>query len=84
VYFATFAALVAIGRHNGNGASPIRTVGFPAFGTGFGSVSFDEAARQMAVAYRHYLEPPTFLNWDVVIARQKDVAYDGDKLVVRR
>jgi len=52
VYFATFAALVAIGRHNGNGASPIRTVGFPAFGTGFGSVSFDEAARQMAAVPR--------------------------------
>ena len=54
----------------------------PAFGTGFGQMPFDEAARQMAVAYQHYLNPPALLDWDFVIARQKSLYYDGGKRVV--
>lgn len=52
-------------------------------GTGFGGVPFDEAARQMAAAYDHYLHPPARLDWDAVIARQKAICYDGTKQVVR-
>src|SRR5262249_27565823 len=55
VYTATWAALLAIHAHNRGSEQPIETVAFPAFGTGFGSVAFDEAARQMAAAYRHFL-----------------------------
>ena len=40
-------------------------------GTGFGGVPFGEAARQMAVAYRHYREPPHRLDWDFVVERQR-------------
>jgi hypothetical protein len=58
VYAATWAALLAIEAHNRAADLEIGVVGFPAMGTGFGGVSFDEAARQMAAAYRHYLEPP--------------------------
>lgn len=58
-------------------------VAFPSFGTGFGGVSYDEAARQMAAAYRHYRNSPHRLDWDWVIERQKSICYDGRKQVVR-
>lgn len=83
VYSATWAALLAIQAHNQSGASPIRTAAFPAFGTGFGGVPYREAARQMAVAYRHFLEPPHRLDWDHVIERQRAICYDDGRQVVR-
>lgn len=83
VYTATWAALLAIQAHNHVSAEKIEVVGFPAMGTGFGGMPFDEAARQMAAAYRHYLEPPHRLDWDFVIERHKAICYDGGKQVVR-
>jgi O-acetyl-ADP-ribose deacetylase (regulator of RNase III) len=62
---------------------PIETAAFPAMGTGFGGVPFGEAARQMAAAYRHYLEPPHRLDWDFVVERQRAIHYDGGKQVSR-
>lgn len=62
---------------------PIETVVFPAVGAGFGGVPFDEVARQMAVAYDHYLKPPHRADWDMVASRQKAIFYDGDRRVVR-
>jgi O-acetyl-ADP-ribose deacetylase (regulator of RNase III) len=82
VYSATWAALTAIHLHNVAAERTIETAAFPAMGTGFGDVPFDEAARQMAAAYRHYLEPPHRLDWDVVIERHKVIDYDGDRRVV--
>lgn len=79
VYAATWAALLAVAAHNRGGGDP---VGIPAMGTGFGGVSFDEAARQMAAAYRHLLEPPHRLGWDFVIERQRAICYDGALQVV--
>ena len=55
----------------GRRPSKIEVVAFPAMGTGFGGVPFDEAARQMAAAYRHLLEPPHRLDWDFVAERHK-------------
>lgn len=46
-------------------------------------LTFGEAARQMAAAYRHLLEPPHRLDWDFVVERHKAVSYDGPKQVVR-
>ncbi len=83
VYVATCAALLAVQSHNQANGRKINTVAFPAMGTGFGGVPFSEAARQMAAAYRHYLEPPHRLNWDVVVDRQKAICYDGNRQVVR-
>jgi O-acetyl-ADP-ribose deacetylase (regulator of RNase III) len=83
VYVATWAALLAVQAHNQTGEAKIATVAFPAMGTGFGGLAFSEAARQMAAAYRHYLEPPHRLNWDVVVDRQKAICYDGTRQVVR-
>lgn len=83
VYCATWAALVAVYRHNVTSDQKIQTVAFPAMGTGFGGVPFDEAARQMAAAYDHYLHPPHRLDWDVVTDRHKAIAYDGTRQVAR-
>lgn len=83
VYVATWAAFLAVQAHNSKSDRLIETVAFPAMGTGFGGVPFDEAARQMAAAYRHYLDPPHRLDWDTVIERHKAISYDGAKQVVR-
>jgi O-acetyl-ADP-ribose deacetylase (regulator of RNase III) len=83
VYSATWAALLAVTSHNQRKTSPIKTVAMPAMGTGFGGVSFDEAARQMAAAYRHYWDLPHRLGWDHVARRQKAICYDGNRQVVR-
>jgi O-acetyl-ADP-ribose deacetylase (regulator of RNase III) len=83
VYSATWAALLAIQAHNVRAERKIETVALPAMGTGFGGVSFDESARQMAAAYRHFLEPPHRLDWDWVTSRQRSICYDGDRRVVR-
>jgi len=58
VYAATWASLVAVYRHKAANESQIETIVFPAMGAGFGGVPFTEVARQMAVAYKHYLDPP--------------------------
>lgn len=83
VYQATWAALLAVHRHNRTPARRIEIVAFPAMGTGFGGVPFDEAARQMAAAYRHFLSPPRRLDWDVVAGRQLAIAHDNGVQVVR-
>jgi O-acetyl-ADP-ribose deacetylase (regulator of RNase III) len=83
VYNATWAALLAIHAHNRASDDKIAVAALPAMGTGFGGVPYDEAARQMAAAYRHYWEPPHRLDWDFVVARQKEIHYDGGKQVVR-
>lgn len=82
VYCATWAALTAIHLHNVRADRKIETAAFPAMGTGFGGVPYDEAARQMAAAYRHYLNPPHRFNWDLVAQREKAICYDGVKKVV--
>ena len=83
VYRATRAALLAIHRHNRDAERPIRTVVFPAFGTGFGGVAPDEAARQMAVAWKLFLEPPYPPNWDRIVQREKLICWEGDERRVR-
>jgi O-acetyl-ADP-ribose deacetylase (regulator of RNase III) len=83
VYVATWAALLAVRAHNQAREQKIKSVVFPAMGTGFGGVPFSEAARQMAAAYRHLLEPPRRLNWDVVTDRHKAICYDGVRQVAR-
>ena len=83
VYRATWGALTAIHRHNQSEHPQIEVVAFPAMGTGFGGMTYDESARQMAIAWKHYLQPPTKLNWDLVAARQRAIFYDGDRYLGR-
>ncbi len=82
VYSATWAALLAIQAHNATAGRKIETAAIPAMGTGFGGVPFDEAARQMAVAYRYYLDPPHRIDWDTVTDRHKAICYDGPRRVI--
>lgn len=83
VYAATWAALLAVAAHNAAGNERIDVVELPAMGTGFGGVQFDEAARQMAAAYRHLLDPPHRLDWDFVVQRHRAICYDGGRQVAR-
>ena len=81
VYTATWASLIAVYRHKAKNEAPIDSVVFPAMGAGFGGVPFTEVARQMAAAYRHYLNPPHRMDWDMVARRQKTIHYDGSRQV---
>jgi O-acetyl-ADP-ribose deacetylase (regulator of RNase III) len=59
-----------VARSGGRASDPtIGSVVFPAFGAGFGQVAPDEVARQMAVAWKLFLEPPyppTGTAWSLV------------------
>ena len=82
VYVATWASLIAVYQHNSSSDNrKIDSVVFPAFGNGFGGVECSEAARQMSVAYRHYLNPPPRMNWDMVAKRQRAIHYDQSQQV---
>lgn len=81
VYAATWASLLAVYRFKAQSEGPINTVAFPAMGAGYGGVPYSEVARQMAVAYRHYLSPPHRMHWEMVATRQRSILYDGDRQV---
>ena len=83
VYAATWASLLAVYRHKAKSETPMNTIVFPAMGAGFGGVPYSEVARQMAVAYRHYLNPPSRMEWDMVARRQRAIHYDGNRQVSR-
>lgn len=85
VYVATWAAFLAVYRHNTQhfDSNRINTIVFPALGAGFGGVSYWEVARQMSAAFRHYLNPPHRMDWNMVVNREKQIAWDGDRQVVR-
>ncbi len=79
VYQAMWAMLLAVDRHNAAGSGmPIRSIACPGLGTATGRVPFDEAARQMSCAYRHFLTPPTAITWPYAVARQDAVGWGGE------
>lgn len=65
VYLAMWAMLLAVRRHNRTAERRIVTVACPGLGTGCGMMPCQEAARQMSLAYRHFLNPPRSLHWTV-------------------
>ncbi len=69
-YVAMWAMLLAIRQHNQTHQRQIESVVCPGLGTGIGRVPYSEAARQMAVAYDHFLYPPQMINTFVAAARQ--------------
>jgi O-acetyl-ADP-ribose deacetylase (regulator of RNase III) len=77
VYQAMWAMLTAIHRHNHTAAQPIHILACPGLGTSTGNMSYREAARQMAVAYRNFLNPPHTLDWSIAHERQNEVRYGG-------
>lgn len=76
-YVAMWAMLLAVYRHNQYSEHKINTVACPGLGTGIGKVDYDEAARQMALAYDNFLYPPKHLNCFVAASRQL-LIWEGD------
>ncbi len=70
VYTAMWAMVVAVARHNQRSDRPIQAVACPGLGIAAGRVPYQQAARQMALAYRHYLTPPERLTWATAQRRQ--------------
>lgn len=78
VYKAMWAMLLAVHQHNRQSNSLIRRVACPGLGTATGRVPLHEAARQMALAYKNYLNPPSRISWDYAEDRQLRIVYGGD------
>jgi O-acetyl-ADP-ribose deacetylase (regulator of RNase III) len=78
VYLAMWAMLRAVHHHNRTNEQKINIIACPGLGTGTGRVPFRQAARQMALAYKNYLNPPTYIDWRVADERQREIRYGGD------
>ena len=74
VYVAMWAMLLAVRAFNRERVDVIETVACPGLGTGTGGVPADQAARQMALAYDHFLSPPVGIDWPHARARQDALA----------
>ena len=57
--------LVAVHQHNRQAEPKTRSIACPGLGTCTGMVAPEEAARQMALAYRLALEPPVSISWEL-------------------
>ncbi|KAL6046732.1 Macro domain-containing protein [Balamuthia mandrillaris] len=78
VYLAMKAMLRAIKDHNqAHPDNAICSVACTGLGTFYGMMALDEAARQMALAYRNFLSPPKRITWGYASTRQADVGYGG-------
>jgi O-acetyl-ADP-ribose deacetylase (regulator of RNase III) len=75
-YIAMWAMLLAVEQHNRHYDRKIITVACPGLGTGIGRIPPDESARQMALAYDHFIYPPKFLNCFVAASRQLQIWND--------
>lgn len=78
VYLAMWAMLRAVHHHNRDHEDKIKSIACSGLGTGTGRVPFREAARQMALAYRYFLNPPRFIDWGLADERAQSVRYGGD------
>jgi O-acetyl-ADP-ribose deacetylase (regulator of RNase III) len=72
VYQAMKAMLQAVKSFNASGGR-IKIVVCPGLGTATGRVPFEEAARQMELAYRYYKNPPQAINWNSAAARHRSI-----------
>jgi O-acetyl-ADP-ribose deacetylase (regulator of RNase III) len=72
-YIAMWAMLLAVEQHNRHHDYQITTIACPGLGTGIGRILADESARQMALAYDHFIYPPKFLNCFVAASRQLQI-----------
>lgn len=55
-----------------------RSVACTGLGTFYGQVPYDEAARQMELAYRNFREVPKKLDWNFANKRQREVIWGGN------
>jgi O-acetyl-ADP-ribose deacetylase (regulator of RNase III) len=70
VYVAMWAMLLAVRRHNQVSERPIRSIACPGLETATGRVPYPQAARQMALAYKNFLNPAQHINRDYAGRRQ--------------
>lgn len=77
VYLAMRAMLLAVRKHNQIAEKKINIVACPGLGTGYGRMPFTEAARQMALAYKTYLNPPERITTPLAFERQQNIRYGG-------
>jgi O-acetyl-ADP-ribose deacetylase (regulator of RNase III) len=79
-YVAMWATLLAIRAFNRRPdlESKIRLVACPGLCTATGRMPSDEAARQMALAYRFFLYPPRRADWNTAFDRQDLIGRGGD------
>ncbi|MCP4426131.1 MAG: phage tail protein [Chloroflexi bacterium] len=78
VYQAMWAMLLVVRQHNREQPQKIKTVACPGLGTATGEVPYSEAARQMAEAYRNFVNPPSAISWHFANKRQRKIRYGGD------
>ncbi len=78
VYRAMWAMLLAVRKHNQGESRPIRAIACPGLGTATGQVPVRRAAKQMALAYRNFLNPPTYIDWPLATNRQQEIWFGGD------
>ena len=57
---------------------PIRSVACTGLGTFYGKMALDEAARQMALAFKNFLTPPQSISWNFATQRQYEVGFGGE------
>jgi len=81
VYTAMWAMLLEVRRHNSSSPIKIRKVACPGLGTATGRVAPYEAARQMALAYRGYVDPLMRIDWPIAEARQAMIGRGGDLMI---
>lgn len=78
VYAAMWAMLLAVDQYNRRQLGKIESVACPGLGTATGRMPPREAARQMATAYRWYLNRPPEIHWPYAKARHSTVARSED------
>ena len=78
VYLAMWAMLLAVRQHNLKSEKQITVVACPGLGTATGHVPYRQAARQMALAYENFLNPPSYLDWRFADKRQERIRFGGD------
>jgi O-acetyl-ADP-ribose deacetylase (regulator of RNase III) len=78
VYLAMWSMLLAVRHHNLKSERKINVVACPGLGTATGHVPYRQAARQMALAYENFLNPPSYLDWRFADKRQERIRYGGD------
>jgi O-acetyl-ADP-ribose deacetylase (regulator of RNase III) len=77
VYLAMWSMLLAVRKFNQSADRKIEVIACPGLGTGYGRVPFTEAARQMALAYKNFLNPPDMLLAGFARERQRNIRFGG-------
>jgi O-acetyl-ADP-ribose deacetylase (regulator of RNase III) len=77
VYKAMWAMLVAVDRHNQSSEYKINAIACPGLGTATGQMPAKEAARQMALAYQNFLNPPRRIDWNYASERHIKIRFGG-------